>query len=531
VRAGAAGLPPFAHQTRTAPFARAEVATLLLPALLGSSLETIAAECGADRPRQIPSTVLRLRALTGRLVRRHGWLGAARETGAETLLTGRAEAYAESTLRKHARAMARAGAVPVAERALERQVADSIAAAGPEARTIAYTDLFDQVFWSKRPTHAGPIGNRGNRVLGATYFGLTFVRAGGGPLLGYHVSWHKPATPLLDALKDLHASETRASWLRANVDAQIWDRGGAGRPTLEWAMAEDVPFLTVMNGSVLWTDYKYPRTHTPLGVPVFVRPDEVLFDWPCFAGAPLPREIIFPAHPDKGAACTKALRYKSTADLSDGDLQALDALYKSRWPYNENAIKDLLAVGFDRNLDRTLVLTTSRGTDGKLARLEAQRTRLVAEIEALETQTPGRAARNKVATRRKKLEALAQKSAQLHAPPEKSARAPSGAELFVKVLTLLLFNALRIMLARSVHDAVRAMSIASVRALLLARSVITVIDGQTLRLYVEPIRDLRERELQQHLLDVANAAELALDGRRLLFTLQQCARPRKSKRR
>ena len=50
----------------------------------------------------------------------------------------------------------------------------------------------------------------------------------------------------------------------------------------------------------------------------------------------------------------------------------------------------------------------------------------------------------------------------------------------------------------------------------------------SLRLYVEPIRDVRERELQQKLLDVANDARLTIDGRRLLFALQPCIPPRKS---
>ena len=356
------------------------------------------------------------------------------------------------------------------------------------------------------------------------------MRAGSGPLLAYHVSWHKPATPLLDGLQETYASAERASWLGANVELYIGDRGGAGSPTLEWAMSQGIPFLTVMPGSMQWTQYQHPRTHTPLGVPVFVRPDASLLGWQCFEGAPVPREIVFPAHPEKGTASTKALRYKSTAALNDADLQALDQLYKTRWPNNENAIKDLLSAGFDRNLDRTLVLSTSRGTDGKLARLGAQRGRVMGEIAELERSPLDRATRSKIATRHKKLDVIRQKSALLEAPPTKSTRAPRGAELLVKVLTMIAFNALRLVLARSTCAAIRVMSIGRVRELLLARSVVTVIEADTLRLHLEPIRDARERELQRQLVDVFNDTGLTLAGRTLSLALQPCARRRDSRR-
>lgn len=465
--------------------------------------------------------------MTGRLLRPTGWLGAARETGAEPLLTGREEAYAESTLRKNARGMAREGAVPIAERALERQVEQAVKASPPDTSTFVYTDMFDQVFWSKRPSHAGPIGNRGNRILGATYFGMTFARAGSGPLLAYHVSWHKPAAPLIDALQDLHATETRAEWLGAKVDVHVWDRGGAGAPTLDWAMKRGVPFLTVMRGSVNWKKFRHPQTHTSLGVPVFVRADPKLSGRSSVQRAPILREIIFPAHPEKGLHCSKALRYKTTAILDEEQLMKLDQVYKTRWPNNENGIKDLVAVGFNRNLDRTLVLSTSRGTDGKRIRLADKRAQLDAEILLLEKTAMSSRVRDKIARRRKRLRRIVKEETVLAAPPDKGTRAPSGAELLVKVFTMIVFNALRLMLAKSAHEAVRSMSIASVRGLLLSRSVLTVMDGVALRLFVAPIRDVRERELQQQLLDVANAAQLSIDDRPLVFALQPCAPPRK----
>lgn len=498
---------------------------------MAPSIEALAAECCVDQPRQLPYVLRRLRAFAGRLLRPDGWLGGSRETAAEPLLTGRDEAYAESTLRKSVRVLAQRGGVAIAERALEAQVAQSVAAAPEGARTYVYTDIFDQVFWSKKPTHAGPIGNRGNRILGATYFGLTFVRAGDGPLLAYHVSWHKPASPLLDALHDVTAVESRLSWLRANAACWIWDRGGAGERTLEWALRLQLPFLTVMPGSVQWTDFQHPRTHTSLGVPVFVRPDAALFDWCCFEGSPIALEIIFPAHPEKGQLSTKALRYKTTAKFGDGELASMDLQYKSRWPNNENAIKDLLPAGFDRNLDRTLALTTSRGIDGKLSRLAERRAKLEGEIAVLAALPPDRSTLAKIRTRERKLLRTEEARGKLITPPDKAARAASGAELFVKVLTMIAFNAIHTMLAHSVDHAVRAMSLTNVRALLLARSVVTVIEGSTLRMYVEPIRDVRERELQQKLIDAANDSQLTLSGHRLLFELQPCATAQKSPRR
>jgi hypothetical protein len=120
-----------------------------------------------------------LGALVGRLMSPGGWVGGERRAGAEPLWTGRARPYDESTLRKHARHLARRGATDVLARAVEAQVHKAVAASG--AKAVAYTDMFDQVYWTKKPAYAAPIGNLGNRLLGATYFGLTFVRPHHGP--------------------------------------------------------------------------------------------------------------------------------------------------------------------------------------------------------------------------------------------------------------------------------------------------------------------------------------------------------------
>ena len=260
------------------------------------------------------------------------------------------------------------------------------------AQAVAYTDIFDQVYWTKKPAHAGPVANRGNRLLAATYFGLSFVRPHQGPVLAYHVSWHKPATPLQDALEALHAEPRRATWLAATIRRHTWDRGGSGRPTLRWAWARHIPYLTVTKGSTHWTRYRRaPRVYARRGLPVFVRRDAaVLHGRRRRAGAErgaTPEEVIFPAHPDKGRASTKALRYRTGAPLSDDDLRDLDHVYKTRWPCNENPIKALIAVGFDRNLDRGLTPTTSRGTDGRQARLEQREQALRDEVAVCQPTT------------------------------------------------------------------------------------------------------------------------------------------------
>jgi hypothetical protein len=126
------------------------------------------------------------------------------------------------------------GAVAAAERALLAQVTRHVREGGGED-VIAYTDMFDQVYWSKKPTWAGPIGARGNRLLACTYFGMTFVRQPRGPLLALHVSWHKPASPLIDALQALHEESKRHTWLSQHVRIHVLDRGTQGDPALRCA--------------------------------------------------------------------------------------------------------------------------------------------------------------------------------------------------------------------------------------------------------------------------------------------------------
>src|SRR6266545_3829389 len=89
---------------------------------------------------------------------------AQRDAGAEVVVTGRAQPYAESTVRKRLRVLARQGGTSVAARAVQKQVHHAVATADSTERIAVYTDMYDQVCWTKKPAHAGPVGNRGNRI-------------------------------------------------------------------------------------------------------------------------------------------------------------------------------------------------------------------------------------------------------------------------------------------------------------------------------------------------------------------------------
>jgi hypothetical protein len=446
-----------------------------------------------------------------------GWVAGARRAGAEKLWTGRSRPYDESTLRKQARHLAQQGATDVLARAVEASVEQAVAHSG--AKAVAYTDMFDQVYWTKEPAHAAPIGNRGNRLLAATYFGMTFVRPKKGPALAYHVSWHKPASPLQDGLEALHAAPRRAAWLSAKVQLHIWDRGGSGRPTLRWALRRRIPYLTVSNKSTHWTRYRRaPRTHTRSRIPVFRRRDSAVAK-----GSPKgsqPEEVIFPAHPRKGRASSRALRYRTGAPLAKAQLRRLDRVYKTRWPSNENAIKALVAVGFDKNLDRGLTPTTSRGTDGRLSRLQARQQVLDAKIEAFKPTTIAQAIRQARPLMRQK-RAYAKERAQIAAlPKNKGARMPTGAELFCKNLMLMMYNVLALLLMKSPLAEVRAMTLARVYELVLGRSLLACLDKQRTTLWIDPVPTPAERVLQEELIRLLNERSLSLRGREILLRLR-----------
>jgi hypothetical protein len=463
-----------------------------------------------------------LGALVGRLMSPGGWVAGERRAGAEPIWTGRARPYDESTLRKQARQLARRGGTDLVAGAVEAQVHKAVAASG--AKAIAYTDMFDQVYWTKKPAYAAPIGNRGNRLLGATYFGLTFVRPKNGPALAYHVSWHKPASPLQDALTALHVDKRRATWLTARIQHHIWDRGGSGRATLRWAAARRIPYLTVTRGSTRLTRYRRaPKVRTRSKLPVFVRRDRKVARAKGTRGKPkgaTPEEVIFPAHPDKGPTSTKALRYRTGRPLRKAILRKLDRFYKTRWPCNENTIKALVAVGFDRNLDRGLTMTTSRGTDGERARLEEREQTLVAEVKTFAPTTLPQAMQGMRRFYRKKSKCEDQRARIDATPQDRGARMPTGAEGLCKNLMLLMYNALAVLLMQSPLKAVQAMSLLRVHELLLGRSLLACLDQKGTTLWIDPVPSTSERVLQLELVRLFNEQSLTLRGRRLFLRLR-----------
>jgi hypothetical protein len=488
-----------------------------------------------------------LGALVGRLMSPGGWVAGERRAGAEPIWTGRARPYDESTLRKQARQLARRGGSDVVAGAVEAQVHKAVAASG--ARAMAYTDMYDQVYWTKKPAYAAPIGNRGNRLLAATYFGLTFVRPQKGPALAYHASWHKPASPLQDALEALHSAKRRATWLSDKIQHHIWDRGGSGLPTLRWAAARRIPYLTVSKGSTRWTRYRHaPRVRTRSKLPVFVRPDRKVAlgkvtgrkvtgrkvtgrkvtgrkvtRGKVARGKPkgsTPEEVIFPAHPRKGCTSTKALRYRTGRPLAKARLRKLDRFYKTRWPSNENPIKTLIAVGFDRNLDRGLTTTTSRGTDGALARLEVREQAILAEVESFTPTTLPEAMQGIRRFYREKSKFEDQRARIAETPQDKGARMPTGAEGLCKNLMLLMYNALALLLMQSPLKEVQAMSLLRVHELLLGRSLLACLDHKGTTLWIDPVPSTSERLLQQELVRLFNERALALRGRRFFLRLR-----------
>ncbi len=157
---------------------------------------------------------------------------AARHAAAEPLWTGRSRPYAESTMRQAALRLDAEGAWALVADAVWKQV--TFATARADEAVIAYTDMFDQPYYTKKFAHAAPIGRLGNRLLACAYFGLTTIKIPGGPTLIAHLSWHKPAAPLRDALEDLLEDDERMAWWHRHVRLHIVDRGANGDPVLRW---------------------------------------------------------------------------------------------------------------------------------------------------------------------------------------------------------------------------------------------------------------------------------------------------------
>jgi len=131
------------------------------------------------------------------------------------LFTGRSRPYSEAWLRQEAERIELAGGAF----ACSEQVFAQVTTAARGHVVTAFTDMFDQVWWTRLPAHAGPIGRLANRCLGAVYFGVTTVHVAldtsPGLTLGLHLSAHKPATPLHDAIGDLVDDDERLRWLQS----------------------------------------------------------------------------------------------------------------------------------------------------------------------------------------------------------------------------------------------------------------------------------------------------------------------------
>ncbi len=491
-----------------------------MPALVAGSLDDLARQM--DKLPEPPTggaplIAMHLAVLVSRLMPAVGWVAAERHADGEPVWTGRSRPYDESTVRKCARDLAARGGTELVARFVETSAEQAVTASG--AKAIAYTDVFDQVYWTKKPAYAAPISNRGKRLLAATYFGLTFVRGNETAAFAYHVSWHKPASPLQDALDALYDAPRRAAWLAQNLQLHIWDRGGRGRPTLRWALARRIPYLTVMQGSTSWARYRRsPRVYTRRRVPVFVQRDVAIAQ-----GSPpgsSPELVVYPAHPERGRQATKALWYRCGRPLPKPDLRTLDQVYKSRWPSNENAIKALVAVGFGRNLDRGLTLTTSRGTDGRTARLQARQRALVQKIAALHPTTIPQLIRQVRPLVRRHQRCAAERAKIAAIPQDRGARMNQGAELLCKNLMLLVYNRLMLLLAQSPSDEVRTMTPARIHELLLGCRMLACPEERTTTLWVDPLPSPTERALQEELVRLLNGQDLRLQGRGLRIRLR-----------
>ena len=422
-------------------------------------------------------------------------------------------------MRKWAHTIAALGGKDWVARIVEKQVES---AAKHADTATAFTDLYDQVYWTKKPAHAGPIGSLNNRVLACSYFGVTFVRIREkGPVLGYSISWHKPASPLRDALSALYQEPRRRAWLTETIELHTWDRGGEGAPTRRWAAEQGIPYLTIGTKTTHWTRYKHPSAYTSRRVPIFVRPDTAVGTEPSGASGDRPRVVIFPASPDKGEASTRSLRYFVNAKLSGAQLRTLDEVYKDRWPANENAIKALVGAGFGVNRDRTLEVTTSRGHDGAVARLEEKERELQAKKDALSDEPCTKQVARTWLRLSKKQREVGKKRASLENQKQtKGARMPTGSEWMCKYVMFLIHNAVALLLAKSPMETIRVMTFVRLREMVLGRPMLVSLSKTKTTLWIDALHNPDDRRDQAEVVRLFNAAKLKLRGSPLLIQLR-----------
>jgi len=433
-------------------------------------------------------------------------MSASRVAGAEPLFTGRTRVYDESTLRHAADQLDAEGCSARVAKAMWSQVDGVVRAVDEEV--LAYTDMFDQPYYTKEYAHAAPIGRLGNRLLSAAYFGITTVAIPAGPTLFLHLSWHKPAAPLHDALEDLFVEPERLAWWLDHVRVHIWDRGANGDRTLALAWAWEIPYLTIgRKGADLWR-FHAAAMHTDDGRALVLRPDLRL-------GGTMedgPWEAIVPARPGD-PECQRGICFRIAIPQSESELRELTAFYKSRWPAMENLIKALLARGFGRNRTRALELTTSRGVDGAVARLKGRELELRAELATLMAATASEKNVRAVRKTVDKIQGVLQAQvAAVENATLKHARIVGGSERLAKQLHMLTHNALALALFGSDDAEVRVMDPNTVFALLLDRPAITCIEDGKLTLWVDALDAAADRRRQEALVGVFNKLTLRCRG-------------------
>lgn len=504
------GAPPLPSSRQAQDSRSSEVGTLLLPALLSNEIDAFATQAAEATGKPLEHHRQHFGALVGRLSGPWGWRGSDRHVEAEPLWTDRARPFDSSTSRKWARSIAAQGGKEWVARIVEGQVEK----AANDADTVtAFTDHYDQVYWTKKSAHAGPIGSLNNRVLACTYIGTTFVRVGKkGPILGYSISWHKPASPLRDGLEALYQEPRRRTWLTKNVDCHTWDRGGEGAPTRRWAKKLGIPYLTIGNKATHWTRYKHPSAFTSRRVPIFLRRDEKVGTAPGVTLEQGPRVVIFPASPDKGKTSTRSLRYFVNAKLSGPQLRNLDEVYKDRWPVNENAIKALVGAGFGINRDRTFEVTTGRGHDGARARLDAKDNELQGKKDALNDQPANKVARTWLGLDKRQKEVRKKRDALDNEEPTKGARMPTGSEWMCKYVMFMIHNAVALLLARSPLEPIRVMTFVRLRELLLGRPMLASLSATKVTLWVDAFHNAADQRDQAEVVRLFNDANLQLRG-------------------
>ncbi len=130
----------------------------------------------------------------------------------------------------------------------------------------------------------------------------------------------------------------------------------------------------------------------------------------------------------------------------------------------------------------------------------------------------------------RKLEVRCRRQAAVHAQQEdlraqpctKGVRQPTATEVLCKYLQLLLCNVLVLALARSAVAAVRTLTPALVRELLLGRSALVCVEATVLTLWIDPVTDAHHAALQRELVRLfTEDVPLRLSGAKLVLRLRQ----------